>query len=208
MSVNLPYALGCPSCTHHVVVSEVDPDASLSDLSNHIFDRHAGYNRAETNKILAGARELTRAQVNPMTDTIDIRNTPFEVAHRLAPVPNESGTTEDWIRFHAAQALAAWTVFDRDVKHLLGHPTQGGRPEIGYLAGLGVASTHAAVTPACPDETPAILWQLTPEAGALNGELEGWIVDMLDRLGINPADINDQYVAADFRCPTRVEVAA
>ncbi len=61
---DLPYALGCPTCTYHVVVSEVDPDASLSELSSHIFDRHACYNRARTNRMLAKARELTEAEVS------------------------------------------------------------------------------------------------------------------------------------------------
>lgn len=64
MSADLPFALGCPSCTHHTVVSEVDPDASLSELSHHIFRRHADYDRAKTNLLLAAARDLTAEEVS------------------------------------------------------------------------------------------------------------------------------------------------
>lgn len=130
---------------------------------------------------------------------------PFKVAARLAPVPSESGTVEDWVRHHTAHALAAWTVFDRETKFLHGHPTHGGRPEIGYLAALGVASTHAAVALSSVHRGPIAteLYDLTPEAGALNGEWEEWLTDALDRLGINPADINDEYVASDFASPSR-----
>jgi hypothetical protein len=60
---NLPYALGCPSCDHYVEVSVEDPDASLSELGNHIFDRHAGYDRRKANELLVRARELTAEQV-------------------------------------------------------------------------------------------------------------------------------------------------
>lgn len=62
MSLDLPYALGCPSCRYFVEVSEEDADASLSELGNHIFGGHAGHDRAETNRLLALARELTEAE--------------------------------------------------------------------------------------------------------------------------------------------------
>lgn len=58
----LPYALGCPSCSYVVEVSEVDPDASLSELHNHIFSKHTGYDRRESLKLLAKACELTEAE--------------------------------------------------------------------------------------------------------------------------------------------------
>lgn len=63
MSTDLPYALGCPSCPYFVEVSPEDSDASLSELSRHIFSRHAGYDRAKVNKLLAKARELTADEV-------------------------------------------------------------------------------------------------------------------------------------------------
>lgn len=56
------YGLGCPSCPYYVEVSEEDPDASLSELGNHIFGKHAGYDRAETNRLLAQAVELSEIQ--------------------------------------------------------------------------------------------------------------------------------------------------
>ncbi len=134
---------------------------------------------------------------------------PFTAAHRLAPVPGEHATTDDWVRHYAAQALAAWTVFDRETRFLIGHPTQGDRPEIGYLSMLGVAATSAAVALTAPKGlAPRLLWELTPEMGALNGEWEEWVTETLDRLGVNPADINDEYVAGDFRSPSRREEVA
>lgn len=60
---DLPYALGCPSCRHFEVVSEVDPDASVSDLSSHIFNQHADYDYRKTNELLGQARDLTEAAV-------------------------------------------------------------------------------------------------------------------------------------------------
>lgn len=60
--MDLPYGLGCPKCTYWVEVSEEDADASLSELSDHIFSKHAGYRRDVSMRILAGARELTAAQ--------------------------------------------------------------------------------------------------------------------------------------------------
>jgi hypothetical protein len=60
---DLPYALGCPSCTHFEVVSEADPDASVSELSSHIFNRHADYDYRKTNELLNQARDLTEMEV-------------------------------------------------------------------------------------------------------------------------------------------------
>lgn len=64
MTADLPYALGCPTCTFHVEVSEEDPDASLSYLYDHIFSQHAGYDRQKANQLLAKARDLTAEQVD------------------------------------------------------------------------------------------------------------------------------------------------
>jgi hypothetical protein len=59
----LPYALGCPSCVFYVEVSEVDPDASMGELYNHVFWEHAPHDRDKTHRLLAKARELTAAEV-------------------------------------------------------------------------------------------------------------------------------------------------
>ena len=58
MSNNLPFALGCPSCVFHVEVSTVDPDASLSELYNHVFWTHAPHDQQKTHELLAKARDL------------------------------------------------------------------------------------------------------------------------------------------------------
>ena len=131
---------------------------------------------------------------------------PFAVAERLAPVPatRENANYTAWIRYHAATGLAAFTEFGRQVHALPPNPERGSRPELGYLTALGVASTHAAVALANERANiPGLMWDLTPEAGALNGEWEWWLADTLDRHGINPADINPDYNAADFRSPVR-----
>lgn len=59
---DLPYAIGCPSCTHHVEVSATDPAASMSEMYNHIFWEHAPHNRDLTFELLAKARDLTAAE--------------------------------------------------------------------------------------------------------------------------------------------------
>lgn len=62
MSADVPYALGCPACPYFVEVSEEDPDASLSKLHSHLFVRHAGADRGESDRLLAKAADLTEAQ--------------------------------------------------------------------------------------------------------------------------------------------------
>lgn len=131
---------------------------------------------------------------------------PFEAAERLAPVPaTPDAPVDQWVRHHAATALAAWAVFHQKCRTIPSNPVPGSRPEIGYLATLGVASVHAAAALATrndPEKLSAELYDLTPEAGALNGEYEDWAVDTLDRLGVNPADIDPRYRAGDFRTPS------
>jgi hypothetical protein len=125
----------------------------------------------------------------------------FAVAERLAPEPDQNGTTEQWVRHHAARSFAAWTAF----RQTLGHRD----PSLGLLAMLGVSSMHAAVALLVPDaDVPRRMWELTPEAGAMNGEWEEWLTDILNQFGINPADINDEYVAGDFRSPSRAQEVA
>ena len=61
----LPYALGCPSCDHHVVVSEADPDASLAEMGSHIRWFHVRGAQSEewAAILLAKVRDLTEAEV-------------------------------------------------------------------------------------------------------------------------------------------------
>jgi hypothetical protein len=131
---------------------------------------------------------------------------PFAVAERLAPVPAENGIVDDWVRHHAAQSFAAWAQFRIDAQL----PAASRSADLGLLAMLGVASLHAAVALSSIHRGPIQqeLYDLTPEAGALNGEWEEWLTDTLDGLGINPADINDEYVAGDFRSPSRLSEVA
>jgi hypothetical protein len=62
MTYDLPYALGCPECPYYVEVSEVDPDASLSELHGHILGGHAAHSFEIADQMLAKARELTEAE--------------------------------------------------------------------------------------------------------------------------------------------------
>lgn len=135
---------------------------------------------------------------------------PSIVAEKLAPVPaaREEATTDAWVRHYAAQSFAAFAEFTRAIPATLGRAA-GDRPDVSVLIGLAVASMSAAYAIAHPGSwLPRGLWDLTPEAGALNGEWEEWLVDTLDRYGINPADINPAYNSADFNSPTQAETAA
>lgn len=135
---------------------------------------------------------------------IDVNHDPFEAAERLAPLPDDrNAPIDDWVRYHAATALAAWTVFHHETRTIPRNPMPGSRPDIGYLSALGVASVHAAA--ACNTVAAVrsgLLYDLTPELGALNGEYEDWAAQVLDDLGVNPSDINPAYVAGDFRSPS------
>lgn len=135
-----------------------------------------------------------------------LAHAPLAVAERLAPVPatREEATCDAWVRHHAAQGLAAFAAFNGEIRGLISHQERLSRPELGYLVGLGVASMHAAYA-LCASalDRPGRLWDLTPEAGALNGEWEEWLAAICDRFGVNPADINPQYNAADFKSPPR-----
>ncbi len=140
--------------------------------------------------------------------TVDLAHNPFAVAEKLAPVPatRDEATTEAWVRHHAATGLAAFTEFHRASLAGFGRREPGSRPDLGYLVGLGVAATHAAIALSEPAVTASgRLWDLTPEAGALNGEWEEWLADTLDRHDINPADINPAYATADFNSPSQTE---
>lgn len=122
---------------------------------------------------------------------------PFDIAEHLAPVPDQGATADDWTRHYAALALAAWAAF---------HAAMGTDEarDLGYLSLIGTSATAAAIALTSPHDTaPDFLWDHTPEAGALNGEWEQWIVQKLDALGVNPADIHPSYVAGDFRSPSQ-----
>lgn len=136
-----------------------------------------------------------------MSATIDLINN----AEDLAPVPStrEEATVAAWTRQFAALGLAAYAA---------AHKVLGKAPEeFGLLTLLGVTATAAAATLSSANATEAAeeIWELTPECGALNGEWSAWLVETLDRLGVNPADVDPDYSAADFRSPSvKAEVSA
>jgi hypothetical protein len=122
-------------------------------------------------------------------------------AHTIAPTPGEHGTRDEWMRHYAAQALAAFAGF-----YQITHEARRGdnRPEIGYLAILGSTSVAAVIAlDASHTEQTRVLWELNPDGGALNGEWEQYLTDVLDSLGINPADLDERYTASDFTSPSR-----
>lgn len=136
----------------------------------------------------------------------------FVAASRVAPEPTErsEATVTAWRRHYAAQALAAHVEFRRVLPPLGAAPGEpGSRPELGYLIAIAVASTTAAIALSVPaDEAAGLIWDLTPEAGALNGEYLEWLAGQLDDLGINPADIDPAYDGADFTSPMAEELVA
>jgi hypothetical protein len=134
----------------------------------------------------------------------------FDAAERLAPQPEtrEEATTEAWLRHYAAQAMAAHAAFRDALPPMWPSPDMESRPELGYLVTIGVASTTAAIALSTrPADVAGLIWDLTPEAGALNGEYVDWLADLLDHHGINPADIERHYNAADFNSVSRREPA-
>lgn len=142
---------------------------------------------------------LDNPQREAMTQLNDTQ-APFESADRVAPEPTSrtGATNSAWIRHYAAQALAAWAALSNETRNLPRNPEPGSRPDIGYLAMAAVASTTAAVALARPDIAAGLIWDLTPEAGALNGEWEDWLTEVLVEHGINPGDIHPGLDPADF----------
>jgi hypothetical protein len=135
----------------------------------------------------------------------------FLAAERLAPGPTsrDEATTEGWSRHFAALGLAACVAF-YDALPLLGSkPLPGSRPELGYFAMVSASATAATVAlTAAREDVTGLIWDLTPEAGALNGEWVEWLTETLDRLGVNPADIDHRLAAADFASTSRAEEVA
>ncbi len=124
--------------------------------------------------------------------------TPFKAAKRLAPQPeSRTAPVSDWARHFAAHALAAHAEFREQLFGLPPNPGPGSRPELGYLSAMAISSTAAAAALMTSD-APSLLWDLTPELGALNGEYVDWLADMLAGLGVNPAHIYRWYDEADF----------
>ncbi|HEY9372889.1 hypothetical protein [Streptomyces sp.] len=132
-----------------------------------------------------------------MTTAIE---SPINTAERIAPAPatREDATRNAWVRHYAAQALACWATFRAEIDTLPRNPKPGSRPDIGYLALAAVSSTTAAVALTEDPDTPALIWDLTPEAGALNGEYVEWLTDLLVQHGINPGHIDPDLDPADF----------
>jgi hypothetical protein len=117
----------------------------------------------------------------------------LNLANSLAPLPCSRGMhVDNWIRHYAAQAFAAHAAF-RD-----------NNGDLGYLALIGEASLSAAVALACDGRDRLdVLWDVNYDCGATGEEPVEWLTATLDRLGINPADIDDRYRASDFRSPSQ-----
>lgn len=129
-----------------------------------------------------------------MTEPIDLLNRAAE----LAPVPAVGAEPAEWVRHYAAEAMAANAAF----RLLMG--TDRGE-ELAYLSLLANAALAAAVALEAPSETAArVIWELTPEAGALNGEWVGHLADTLEAHDINPADLYPWFEAKDFAAPVRL----
>lgn len=130
----------------------------------------------------------------------------FTAAERLAPAPQrrDDATRDQWIRVHAANALAAHAAFRDAIETLPPNPERGSRPDLGYLMLIATSATAAALVLVVQDgDIGRHLWDLTPEAGALNGEYIDWLAETLDAVGINPADIDPTFEAAYFRSASR-----
>lgn len=132
--------------------------------------------------------------------TATLARTAFEVVGRLAPRPeSREADSTDWARHYAALALGAHGVAREAVGGLPPNPGKGSRPDIGSLTTIAVSATAAAAALlGDPEEVAKLLWELTPEAGNLNGEDVDWLADNLDGLGVNPADLYRWFDAADF----------
>lgn len=135
----------------------------------------------------------------------------FAVTERLAPQPatREEATTDAWVRHYAALALAAYAEFYTATHSVHADAEPGSRPNLGYLSLIATTATSAAVALATSaDYAAEEIWDLTPQAGALNGEWEDWLTSTLDMLGVNPADIDQRFQAEDFVSPSQAAAMA
>lgn len=136
---------------------------------------------------------------------------PLNAADRIAPAPTsrEGANRTTWVKHYAAQALACWATFRAEHRNLTPNPEPGSRPDLGYLTLAAVSATTVVAALVAPDgyhpgndydhaDTPKLIWDLTPEAGALNGEWEEWLAEVLVCYGVNPGDIDPDLDPADF----------
>ncbi|WP_229401936.1 hypothetical protein [Micromonospora okii] len=132
----------------------------------------------------------------------------LNTALTLAPQPDtrETATREAWVRHYAALALAAYAEQRAGFRNLPRNPAPGSRPDLGRLGLIATSALTAAAALVDPDDAPALIWDLTPEAGALNGEWEDWLADTLVRHGINPAAVDPDLDPADFAKAVRLFV--
>ncbi|MFC4146592.1 hypothetical protein ACFO0M_10025 [Micromonospora mangrovi] len=160
--------------------------------------------RVEIERLKTRVNELTRGAGATAADSDELpptTETPFEAAHRLAPQPatRDTATRDAWIRHYAAEALAAYAVFQTEINaHLAAGPHAGSRLDLGYLILAAGAATTTAAALADPADAPNLIWDLTPEAGALNGEWQDWLVETLVKHGVNPGHIDREYDPDDF----------
>ncbi len=143
-------------------------------------------------------------------DAVDLLNRAAEVA----PQPAEKDgpdVRQAWARYFAAIALAADSAVRMMVSDRFGMTAEersGKHPELGYLAMLAHGATSAAVPLLTdPAEHLELLWSLTPEAGALNGEWSEWLTERCVELGVNPAELDPFLQASDFDGPSRLAAA-
>lgn len=140
----------------------------------------------------------------------------FDVAARLAPQPTKrldelgvGGEREaEWNAHYAALALAAHAEFRAALDTLGSSPAPGSRPDLGYLMMIATSATAAVVALGPQDHLGQRLWDLTPECGALNGEYIDYLADLLNKYGVNPADIYRWFDAADFESTSRLPVGS
>lgn len=137
-----------------------------------------------------------------MTVPTEAHAAAFAAAERLAPAPSKpaDSTPEAWIRHFAATGLAAHVAFRAALPTLKPDSEPGSRPELGYLVGMAVYATSAAAALSAdsPAEAAELIYNLTPEAGALNGEWEDWLDETLAAHGINAADIDPDLNPSDY----------
>lgn len=137
--------------------------------------------------------------------TEPVQTDPFVAAGRLAPQPKtrEEATADGWARYYAAEAVAT-NAYLRQILNQDGPP----KGDISFIVGVSVAATAVALAlTTSREEIAEKLWDITPELGALNGEWEEEMIDLLDRLSVNPADIDPDLDPADFDSPSQREEA-
>ncbi|GGM26916.1 hypothetical protein GCM10011608_09630 [Micromonospora sonchi] len=172
------------------------------------WDRYDDCGRCVLVAALGGPVRVTQADcpthgINPTTQPEETTMTPIDLinqANKIAPIPavENDATRTAWIRHYAALALAAYAALRAETSDLPRNPQPGSRPDIGYLAVLANSATAATAALDDSGDAPNLIWDLTPEAGALNGEWEEWLAEVLVKRGINPGHIDPDLDPADF----------